>query len=743
MNWINIVWPMLAAASLTLALIHLLIWFKQGHQTAHLMFVVTAVSVAVIAILELLAMRTQTPARYAEILRWGHVPFALMIVGMVAFVHLQLHVGRLWLGVLICVGRLLSLFANFLTGVNLNFAEITALHPVRIWGGDSVAAPIGIPNPWMLLGQVSIILLVVFLLDAMVTSWRRDRIEQRRRVILVCGSMLVFMLFCAGWMLAIATGALRVPVMINPAFVLVLLAMSYELGGDILRAAQLTTSLAVSESRLRESEQRMELAVVAADIGLWNWDVATGELWLSETGSRLLGFTPGEKVDREGFLERVHPADRENLRMALANATQESGEYRSEYRLVDQQGRTRWIAASGQVDFAENRAPLRLRGVVLDITERRESEEHFRLVVETSPTAMLMVDGNGLITLVNRQAEVVFGYTREELVGMRVDALVPQRSRGRHAEERAAYVATATARAMGAGRELFARRKDGTEVPVEIALSPVHSDQALFVLASIADISERKRMDRELATQRDELAHLSRVVLLSELSGSLAHELNQPLTAILSNAQAAAHFLTHSPPNLDEVRESLTSIVENDKRAGEVIRRLRGMLRKERADYRRLDINDVVLDVLRIIRSDLLNRNVEIILDLGPNLPPIDGDSVQLQQVLLNLVVNGIDAMASVAEGRELTIRARLTDCRAVEVSVEDAGMGIPRNDLERIFSPFVTTKSGGMGLGLAVCASIIQSHHGTIWATNNAAHGATVHFSIPALADPAKRPPE
>jgi C4-dicarboxylate-specific signal transduction histidine kinase len=228
--------------------------------------------------------------------------------------------------------------------------------------------------------------------------------------------------------------------------------------------------------------------------------------------------------------------------------------------------------------------------------------------------------------------------------------------------------------------------------------------------------------------------------MLAELSGSLAHELNQPMTAVLSNAQAALRFLTHSPPNLDEVRESLTSIVENDKRAGEVIRRLRAMLRKDPAEHKRLDINDVVLDVLRIIRSDLLNRNVDMVLELAQALPPLEGDRVQVQQVLLNLVMNAADAMESVVKGREIKLQTVLTRANDVQVSVVDAGCGIPDDHLELIFSPFVTSKAGGMGLGLAVCTSIIQTHRGRIWATNNPSGGATVHFSIPAIDTPVRR---
>jgi len=290
---------------------------------------------------------------------------------------------------------------------------------------------------------------------------------------------------------------------------------------------------------------------------------------------------------------------------------------------------------------------------------------------------------------------------------------------------------------MSVGRDLLGRRKDGSVVPVEISLSPIESEEGLLVIASIADISARKRADRELAVQRDELAHLSRVTLLAELSGSLAHELNQPLTAILSNAQAALRFLAHAPPNLREVRDSLANIVENDKRAGEVIRRLRAMLRKDRADHRRLEINDVVLDVMRLIRSDLLNRHVEVQLDLAPDLPPIEGDRVQLQQVLLNLVMNSADAMNEIAEGRTITMRSEPAADGGVLVSVVDVGHGIPGEDLERIFSPFVTTKASGIGLGLAVCRSIIESHRGSIRARNNATRGATVQFELPALVEP------
>ena len=278
---------------------------------------------------------------------------------------------------------------------------------------------------------------------------------------------------------------------------------------------------------------------------------------------------------------------------------------------------------------------------------------------------------------------------------------------------------------MGTGRELFACRKDGNEVPVEVALSPMPTKDGGFVLVSVVDITERRDLERATARQRDELAHLSRVAMLGELSGSLAHELNQPLTAILSNAQAAQRFLAQSPPRLDRLAEILSDIVKSDHRAGAVIQRIRSLLRKESAQRNPLDINDVVEETLRLMRSDLLNRHVVVRADLGEGLPAVSGDRNQLQQVLLNFMMNGCDAMDGRDMDGRLLVRTRTTADGNVEFSVADRGTGIPSADLERIFEPFVTTKSHGMGLGLTICRSIVEAHGGRLWATNNSDGGA------------------
>jgi len=501
--------------------------------------------------------------------------------------------------------RLVALALNFLTGVNVNFQEITALDHLQLWGGAVVVGPIGIPNPWAVVPQLSNLLLVVFIVDASVTLWRRGGSMARRRAALVGGSLALCIILAGSFAALVVTGVVHAPTILMPGFFIVVLAMGYELVWDLVAAAQLAAQL-------------------------------------------------------------------------------------------------------------------------------RASEQRFRAVVETVPSAILLVNAEGVITLANAQAETVFRRAREELVGQTVETLVPERFQPSHSGLRRGYAKDAKARMMGTGRELYARREDGSEIPVEVALNPMHTEAGLSVLVSIVDITERRNVERVTARQRDELAHLSRVAMLGELSGSLAHELNQPLTAILSNAQAAQRYLAQSPPRVDKLAEILADIVKSDHRAGAVIQRLRSLLRKEDAQRHPLDVNEVVEESLRLMRSDLLNRQVVLSTELAEALPAVSGDRNQLQQVLLNLVINGCDAMDGHQANGRLTVRTLRTASGNVEFSVADSGAGIPHADLERIFEPFVTTKSHGLGLGLAICRSIVEAHGGRLWATNNADRGATLHCEFP-----------
>ena len=262
--------------------------------------------------------------------------------------------------------------------------------------------------------------------------------------------------------------------------------------------------------------------------------------------------------------------------------------------------------------------------------------------------------------LVNAETEELFGCSREKLIGQPVDMLVPERFRGAHPGHQAGFFAAPRARTMGVGRELFALRKDGTEFPVEIGLSPIQTSEGTLVLTAIVDITARKQAEAETLRQRAELAHVARVSTMGELAASVAHELNQPLGAILANAEAADLFLNQDPPALDELRAILVDIRQDDERASEVIRRMRALLRKQELERLPLEINSVVEDVLQVISGDAALRKIAIGAELAPGLPKILGDRVHLQQVLLNLILNGMDAMAGEPrERRRLSIRTR------------------------------------------------------------------------------------
>jgi signal transduction histidine kinase len=252
------------------------------------------------------------------------------------------------------------------------------------------------------------------------------------------------------------------------------------------------------------------------------------------------------------------------------------------------------------------------------------------------------------------------------------------------------------------------------------------------LLSIVRDISDRKRAELDAAAQRQELAHLNRVLILAEQSGALAHELSQPLAAILANAQAARHLLDRTPLDLDELRATLDDVIKSDKRAGTVIHRLRELLKKSNTVLQPLDLNEVTREVLDLTHSDLLLRRMPITTALTPGIPPVMGDRVQLQQVILNLVLNACDAMSTVEPAdRELTLTT-VADGECVQIAITDRGVGIPDGELDSVFDPFVTHRPQGLGLGLAISRSIVVAHRGRIQAENNADRGATFRCFLP-----------
>jgi PAS domain S-box-containing protein len=277
-------------------------------------------------------------------------------------------------------------------------------------------------------------------------------------------------------------------------------------------------------------------------------------------------------------------------------------------------------------------------------------------------------------------------------------------------------------------------RKDGKIRWIEHVCQPVRDPQGVFLgfRASNRDVTARIQAELDAQKHRSEMTHISRIATLGELSASLAHELNQPLTAILSNAQAARRFLTGNTVDPDEVNEILNDIINDDKRAADMIKRLRTLMRKKELEFTSLDLNKVIRGVSELANREAFTKDVPLVLELADGLPQVRGDVIHLEQVILNLILNGCEAMADLDhQSRELRILTANHDENAVRVSLRDQGTGIDEGHMTNIFEAFYTTKPEGMGMGLSICRSIIEAHGGRLWAENNPDKGATVSFTV------------
>jgi two-component system sensor kinase FixL len=350
-------------------------------------------------------------------------------------------------------------------------------------------------------------------------------------------------------------------------------------------------------------------------------------------------------------------------------------------------------------------------------------------VFDGMPGLLGLYGKDGRLLRWNRNLERLTGYPAEELAQTTVQDWYRGMALGRSDNR--------WSQGLEAGRSVFETRlgtRNGDPLTVLISFARLELRGIVHLLAIGIDITEERRMDQELSLQRRQLAHLDRVSAMGLLSASIAHELNQPLTAILSNAQAGIRFLAAPDPDLAELREILKDIAEEDARAGKVIRGMRTLLKKEAGTTDVVDLGPLLEDTALMLRGESVIRNIPIRLDLGRDLPRVRGDRVQFQQVALNLLVNAMEAMDAV-QGRErwIDVKAGRTGAGDLRIQVIDRGTGIPGDQLEQVFQPFRTSKRGGMGIGLSVCRSILESVGGRIRAENNEGPGATFTVLFPA----------
>jgi PAS domain S-box-containing protein len=495
-----------------------------------------------------------------------------------------------------------------------------------------------------------------------------------------------------------------------------------------------------AEEALRESEERISLAANTAGLGLWVWDATRDESWVTPEGRSLFGWGESEPVTLERFIHTLHPDDREATREAMLRSLQSGGDYLAEYRVVLSGGAIRWITTRGRFEFDANHRPLRLRGVSIDITARRQAEEtlekerrFLRQVIDIDPNFNFAKDREGRFTIVNQAVADAYGTTVNELIG-KIDADFNPNS------EEVEFFHRMDLEVMDTLKERFIPEERLTDAQgkvrwLQTVKRPIIDKDGVAnqVLGASTDITQRKQAESELQRNRQELAHVTRISTMGELAASLAHELNQPLTAILSNAQAAQRFMAADPADLEEVREILKDIVQDDSRASEVIQRMRALVKKEKISFVPLDLADVIREVELLVHGDAALHGIRVLLDLIPDLPRVRGDKVQLQQVVLNLLLNSFDAMKDcMVNEREVHVQAELEGEGLLRVAVRDRGIGLGNGKLDKVFQPFYTTKRDGLGMGLSISRSIIEAHSGHLWVENNPDRGATFYFTVP-----------
>jgi PAS domain S-box-containing protein len=364
----------------------------------------------------------------------------------------------------------------------------------------------------------------------------------------------------------------------------------------------------------------------------------------------------------------------------------------------------------------------------------REREARIRRLVDSNIVGIVIWDFQGRIIETNQAFLDIVGYAREDLASLRWTELTP--AEWREVDEQAFAELRAAGTVQPCEKEYF--RKDGSRVPVLVARAIFEWNRDEGV-AFVLDLTERKHVEGALRDAQADLAHVVRVTTLGELTASIAHEVNQPLAAVIANAEACLRWLDRATPDLAAARRSVESVIDDGNRASGVIRRIRALVNKTNIERAPLDINDVVRETIPLVQRELIGHHVLLRMELASALPTIPGDRVQLQQVIINLVMNAIEAMQPVTDRpRELVIRSRQDETQQVLVTVTDCGVGISPENANRLFDAFFTTKSSGMGMGLSICRSIMEAHGGRLWATANARQGATFLFTLPVNADTA-----
>jgi two-component system, LuxR family, sensor kinase FixL len=497
----------------------------------------------------------------------------------------------------------------------------------------------------------------------------------------------------------------------------------------------LVSRLRKSLEDLQASQDRVRLIVDTIPALVWSALPDGSRDFLSRGWLEYTGLASAEGLGW-GWTASVHLDDRarfvDEWRAAVAAGTP----FRMEARVRRADGEYRWLLTRAVPLRDASGGIVRWYGTSTDIEDQKRTEEAWRAqaeILDLTHDTVFIRDRNDVITYWNRGAENLYGWTKEEALGTVTHDLM-QTIFPAPLDE---IMATLTREGRWEG-ELVHTRRDGTRVVVASRWSLQRDDQGqpAGILETNNDVTGRKQAEESLRQAQAELAHVARVTTLGELAASIAHEINQPLAAIVADANACLHWLAADPPPLDNVREALGAVVKDSERAAEVLARIRALLSRSAVAQQPCDLNGVVGEVLPLVSPELARHRIVLHPALTPGLPLIMADRIQLQQVLLNLLLNAVEAVRAVPpERRRIVIRSTVEqrDQDAwVLLAVEDTGVGFREADADRLFEPFHTTKPGGLGMGLSISRSIVDRHGGQLWATPNADHGVTFHVALP-----------
>lgn len=595
---------MTAASSLTLAGIHGFVWWRQKNRIESLMFCIMAVATAGMAGCELWSMQVTDLHNYMQILQWYNILRWIVTIALVGFIHFYMRPGRPWLEWTAIGVRTASMLAYLFFSPNIYYSSIESLSHISFLGSEVTIAE-GLPSPLSILGQVSHLLLAIYLVDA---TFRSTRHEHRKGAIRVGLSAVFFVLALSIQMMLTLWTSIDMPIVASLFFAGILVVMGIELSEDMLRSARLAEDL-----KLRERELR------------------------------------------------------------------------SERKLTD-------------------------------------------AIFESAPGMLYLQSADGSMVRWNSQHERVTGFSNEETARMKADDFCVERERQMLEDARRLALEKG-----GHDVEFDLARRDGRTARHFFRMVAVEVGGAPHLVGIGIDVSDQRALAAEAEKQREQMAQIARVASVSELSSSLAHEINQPLAIILSNAQAAQRLVARETPDLHELKEILDDIVNADIRAADVIKRLRSILRQGKPELETVTPHELFDQALWIAQPDLKAGSVQVSRRHSKKLPSIQADRIPVEQVIFNLIKNACEAMVDNGPREKSLTLSCVNEGSWLRFSVRDNGHGLG-SETEKIFDAFHTTKPKGLGLGLTICQTIIRAHGGNLWAESNKGLGATFHFQLPII---------